>query len=247
MSNVLWYIKYNKNETLLFMNFTSILTFSLSFGMSVCYAAPPMMDHVMEDLEEIPEAAVPQEPHSDAKKKSYTSKPKSVRAHSLYEDLRFAAMNSNRATSLKESAPHRPTLVIFWGAFCGPCLREFPSLERLSSKIPQLKIVSVAVDGKNEYESKLPLFYLHQGPRDQNQRFLEKHGISGVPAFFLFSTQGKLLWSDVGAKEWDSSENIQKLQNFLQLTPRSVEKTDKIVKRSTQNKKKRRQRHNSTK
>jgi thiol-disulfide isomerase/thioredoxin len=244
MSNILWYIKCNKNETLLFMNFTLILVFFLSFGMSACYAASPMMDHVMEDLEEIPEAAVPQEPHSGAKKKSYTSKPKSVRAHPLYEGLRFAAMSSNRATSLKESAPHCPSLVIFWGAFCGPCLREFPSLERLSRKMPQLKIVSVAVDGKNEYNSELPLFYLHQGQRDQNQRFLEKHGISGVPAFFLFSRQGKLLWSDVGAKEWDSSENIKKLQNFLQLAPRSVEKTGKIVKKSTQNKKKRRHKSN---
>lgn len=219
-----------------FKKIKSILVFALTFGTSVGYTASPVMQDFMQDLEEIPEAAVPQEGHSSAKKKSHTSKPKSARAHPLYEELRFAAMNSNRANSLKEAAQHRPTLVIFWGSFCGPCLREFPSLERLSGKMPQLKIFSVAVDGKNEYSSELPLFYLHQGPRDQNQKFLEKHSINGVPAFFLFSAQGKLLWSDVGAKEWDSSENIKKLQNFLQLTSSASEP---IVKKNVQNKKKR--------
>lgn len=218
------------------MNFKSILAFAMAFGMPICYAAPPTIEDVMQDLEDIPEAAVPKEHALSATKKSYTVKPKSLRAHPLYEGLRFAAMNSNRATSLKESAQNRPTLVIFWGSFCGPCLREFPSLERLSGKVPQLKIVSVAVDGKNEYSSELPLFYLHQGGGDRNQRFLEKHGISGVPAFYLFSAQGKLLWSDVGAKEWDSSENIKKLQNLLQLTPRAPEK---IVKKIIKNNKKR--------
>ena len=236
MMNILWYIKYNRNQILLFMKITSILSFALFFGIATAYANPDPMDDVLQDLENIPDAVISQAPISSKKKKSRASK--AEKAHPIYKDLRFAAMNSDHGRSLKEAFPRTHILVIFWGSFCGPCLREFPSLERLAKKIPpNVKIVSVAVDGKNEYSSELPLFYLHQGTRDQNQKFLEKYSVNGVPAFFLFNDQGDLVWNGVGAKEWDSEENVNRIWGLLKI--REQHSSKKTIKKDSKHKKRR--------
>lgn len=197
------------------------------------------LEKVIEDLEEIPELSQPSK-----KEKSITVK-KSVicKSHPLYQSLCFSSMQSTHVVSLEAHASHSPVLVIFWGSFCGPCLREFPSLERLAGLMPKLKIVSVAVDGKSDLNlTDLPLFYLNQGKEPRNQEFLEKHDIRGVPAFFLFDGQGKLLWKDAGAREWDSQENLQKLKSLLH-TEKSEKRATKVSKvkyrkKSTKNKQK---------
>ncbi|ETZ05297.1 thiol-disulfide oxidoreductase [Holospora undulata HU1] len=154
------------------------------------------------------------------KKKLFTKKPrqKVAVAHSLYEGLRFSFMENSTPLSLEKYSRKTPVLLIFWGSFCGPCLKEFPSLERLAKSMPNLKIVCVAIDGPNEITSELPLFYVNQGKgtESDNQSFLAKHSIESVPAFFLFDTTGKMLWKGIGAKEWDSASVIDKLKKFVE-------------------------------
>ncbi|ETZ07770.1 thiol-disulfide oxidoreductase [Holospora obtusa F1] len=175
---------------------------------------------IEQELSELPDALVPEPlPKKSPAKKL---KQKTDVTHPLYSELRFSLMTNKVALSLEKYSCKQPVLLIFWGSFCGPCLREFPSLERLAKKIPRLKIVCVSIDGPNEISSELPLFYLNQGkkPRD-NQNFLDYHHIDSVPAFFLFSPTRKVLWKGVGAKEWDSPSTLDQLKSFLQ-TPKKT-------------------------
>ena len=206
----------------------------LFFGITQCFSVQNVIEdsglssvgiieELNQDLVDVPGIS---EANSPIKKKSFR-KPKLElkKAHGLYEDLRFCSMGGTQALTLKEQSRTFPVLLILWGSSCAPCLREFPSLERLAGVMPTLKIICVAIDGPNEFTSTLPLFYIH-GQNTQN--FLEKHAIQSIPSFFLFDTLGKLLWNGVGAKEWDSPPVLEKIKSLIH--PSKKNKNPKKIK-----------------
>ena len=106
-----------------------------------------------------------------------------------------------------------PVLVNLWASWCAPCVKELPTLDRLSQ--------SHAVDGS------IGIIAVSQdsGPRESVVAFLKTHkindlgayhdprmGLSGglgaevLPTSVLFDAEGREVWRYVGDLDWTGSE-----------------------------------------
>ena len=107
------------------------------------------------------------------------------------------------------------TLVInFWATWCAPCLKEMPSIERAQQKLQDDDIAFLLVSNE---------------PRGTINKFLEKHeynlsfakldmpldqlDVKGLPTTFIISESGQLTFSETGAREWDTEENLELIRS----------------------------------
>lgn len=88
-----------------------------------------------------------------------------------------------------------------WATWCGPCHREIPYLKALQERYAgkDIYIVSISCDtDRTAWESKvregLSGIQLHF---EENDTFMERYMISGVPRFILLDREGKIILSDM--------------------------------------------------
>lgn len=105
----------------------------------------------------------------------------------------------------------RPTLVNFWATWCGPCVKELPTLARLSeARKADLEVVPISED---------------DGPRVSVDAFVEHLGLKGFDVYYdpkmavsdavsadvfpttiLYDANGKEVWRYVGDLDWTGLE-----------------------------------------
>ena len=112
-------------------------------------------------------------------------------------------------TSLAEVAG-KPVLVNLWATWCGPCVKELPTLDRLSKSPGAPHILAISQD---------------MGPHASVVAFLESRKIGGLEAYqdpkmslsgalgaevlptsILYNAQGREVWRYVGDLDWTSPE-----------------------------------------
>jgi len=111
-------------------------------------------------------------------------------------------------------------LLNFWATWCGPCVQEMPSLERLHRALgPEgLAVVTVSAD---EDEAALRQFvkqYALTMPvlRDPGGRGpAARYHTTGYPETFVLDRAGILLQHTIGPAEWDSPESMAYFRGLL--------------------------------
>jgi thiol-disulfide isomerase/thioredoxin len=104
----------------------------------------------------------------------------------------------------------KPVLVNLWATWCAPCVKELPTLDRLSQSPDAPQVVAISQD---------------MGPHASVAAFLESHklakleayqdpkmGLSGalgaevLPTSILYDAKGREVWRYVGDLDWTSDE-----------------------------------------
>lgn len=101
-------------------------------------------------------------------------------------------------------------IVNFWATWCGPCIREMPSLVRLAKKFSGKPFVLLTVNfGENEKRIKaflkkndLDLTVLVDADMSASQPWVKK----GLPTTFIIDAEQKVRYEVRGEMEWDSRE-----------------------------------------
>lgn len=127
----------------------------------------------------------------------------------------------NVSLALRLSTEKKPMLLIVWATWCNPCIAEMPSVAKLHAKSHKtLDILTICVDGATSAkeakaallsklgESKLdlPIFY--------SKNFSNALNLTAYPCAFLFSADGVLLESTIGALAWDGESGAQFLKKI---------------------------------
>jgi thiol-disulfide isomerase/thioredoxin len=104
----------------------------------------------------------------------------------------------------------KPVFLNLWATWCAPCVKELPTLDRLSRSQKGIEVVAVSQD---------------MAPRASIEAFLEGHKIGDVAAYqdpkmalsgalgaevlptsILYDAQGREIWRYVGDLDWTSAE-----------------------------------------
>ncbi len=104
----------------------------------------------------------------------------------------------------------QPLLVNLWATWCGPCVKEMPSLDRLAARTKgKLRVLVVnqdsakqAVDPVPEWWAKAKLANL-QPYRDAENNLGFAFGGGLLPTTVLYDADGNEVWRIAGGMDWD--------------------------------------------
>lgn len=109
----------------------------------------------------------------------------------------------------------------FWATYCGPCIKEMPSMQRLNEKMAGKPFTILAVDmaeeaadidaflGKHRIKVDFPLLL------DPDGEVVEQWMISAVPTTFILDRSGTIRYALYGGLEWDNEEVIATLDGLM--------------------------------
>lgn len=109
----------------------------------------------------------------------------------------------------------KPVLVNLWATWCGPCVKELPTLDRLAAREGDaLQVVTVSQDSDGDdgtARAKVDRFFAEKGYRnlrpfvDAENAMMTELGIGTLPTSILYDAQGREVWRYVGDAEWDGT------------------------------------------
>jgi thiol-disulfide isomerase/thioredoxin len=110
----------------------------------------------------------------------------------------------------------RVVLVNFWASWCGPCVMEMPSLQRLQDAMAGKPFTLLAV---NVEESSGTVWKFAAKVKIQFPLLLDREGqtaydwgIDLYPTSFLVDPQGRVQYVAYGPRNWDDPEMIQAIK-----------------------------------
>ena len=113
----------------------------------------------------------------------------------------------------------KPLVINVWASWCGPCVAEMGSLDRLARKHngKQFNIIGISTD---DYAEKASAFVVRSGISFDNyldQKLLWENmlGANSIPLTVFVDAGGKVLRKVYGAREWDSRENLALIEKTL--------------------------------
>lgn len=109
----------------------------------------------------------------------------------------------------------------FWATWCGPCIRELPSLARLQSALPgdKAQVVLISQDRggfkqTDRFLEKLDLEF-PENFVDERLKFSRAIEIRSLPTTIFIGPDGQEAGRLVGTAEWDSPEALALVEWYL--------------------------------
>ncbi|MEO7922204.1 MAG: TlpA disulfide reductase family protein [Chitinophagaceae bacterium] len=103
----------------------------------------------------------------------------------------------------------KTVFINFWATWCKPCIAELPSIQKLQTRLKNENVIFLLAS--NEDVSEIEGFknandYTFNYTRVEN---FEALNIQTIPTTFIFNPGGKLVFGEMGARNWDDSTNFQ--------------------------------------
>jgi thiol-disulfide isomerase/thioredoxin len=112
-------------------------------------------------------------------------------------------------------------LVNFWATWCGPCIRELPSLVRLHTALAGENFTVLALSQDRNGWAVITPFLAKQGfgdlPffHDRRLAFSRDAKVLALPSTVLYGRDGATIGRLTGHAEWDSDEAIAVLRHVI--------------------------------
>lgn len=106
----------------------------------------------------------------------------------------------------------KPLIINVWASYCGPCLAEMGSLERLWQRHGgQFNVIGISID---DFRERADDFLARAGTTfphyiDRQLMLENMLGAKTIPLTLLIDAEGIVLQKVRGAQEWDSPEIIE--------------------------------------
>jgi len=113
----------------------------------------------------------------------------------------------------------RVVLVNFWASWCGPCVVEMPSMQRLQNAMTGKPFTLLAVNVE-ESPGTVWKFAARVGIHfplllDREGQAAYDWGIDLYPTSFLIDPQGRVQYVAYGPRKWDDPEMIQAIEGMF--------------------------------
>ncbi len=114
----------------------------------------------------------------------------------------------------------KPLIINVWASYCGPCLAEMGSLERLSQYLgDRFNVIGISTD---DYRERAESFLAKAGttfPHYIDRQLMLENilGAKTIPLTLLIDAEGRVLQKVNGAQEWDSPEIIEAITKLYKI------------------------------
>lgn len=104
-----------------------------------------------------------------------------------------------------------PVLVNLWATWCGPCVKELPTLDALAAR-EQGKFAVVAISQDAGGDAQVGPFWKSHGLKaltpytDAKSVLMSALKIDVLPTTILYDAKGKEVWRMTGGKDWTGAE-----------------------------------------
>ena len=115
----------------------------------------------------------------------------------------------------------RVVLLNFWATWCGPCVVEMPSLDRLQARLGGADFTVVALSQDRGGAEVVAPFYRRLGLAglgvylDPLNRVARAFAVQGLPTTIILDRQGRAVGALEGPAEWDSPEAMALVERFM--------------------------------
>lgn len=120
---------------------------------------------------------------------------------------------------IKDDYKGQVTIINFWATWCGPCVEEIPSLNRLKKKMKGLpfELISInyAEDNKTILDFMKKVNVEFPVLLDQDGTFAQQWNVIAYPSTFVIDTNGEIKYGVNAAIEWDNPDFITKIKSLL--------------------------------
>ena len=154
--------------------------------------------------------------------------------HALREELfpvtlgstapQFEAATLDSGSTLRTFDDYRGKVVLLnvWATWCGPCIVEMPTIQRLHEEFAgtDLEIVAVSVDAPDT-ENAIRAFVKEYGLtfdilHDPENDITRAYQVTGYPATFVIGRDGVIRKKVIGAADWSSVGNRALVRQLLE-------------------------------
>jgi thiol-disulfide isomerase/thioredoxin len=111
-------------------------------------------------------------------------------------------------------------LVNFWASWCPPCVKEMPSLQRLSQRLQKNKVPFKILAINIGEERELMESFLEQVEvkftvlLDEQSTLVKEWGVYAYPSTFLVDQNGHIRYALFGAIDWDTEETANVIRSL---------------------------------
>ena len=112
-------------------------------------------------------------------------------------------------------------LVNFWATYCGPCLRELPTIEVLAKEFADDGFAVALMSHDHEGWEKINLYLTRlkiatpQSYLDSGKKLGVVVGVPNLPTSILVDKDGNIVGALPGNAEWDTPEAFELIRYFL--------------------------------
>ncbi len=133
-------------------------------------------------------------------------------------DLSGTLKTANQKDVFFTDPPGNILVLNFWATWCAPCLVEMPSMASLYNQLSSDGLTMVALS--NEDSEVMQKFlekksYPFDVWLDPDSVFVERFQVQQIPTTLVIDSQGRLITRQLGARQWDSPEMIERFQQLL--------------------------------
>jgi thiol-disulfide isomerase/thioredoxin len=135
-------------------------------------------------------------------------------------DYRLMRLPGRDSIGIRATYAGHVTLVNLWATWCGPCVEEMPSIERLYVEYRDrgFRVAAASIDRGDPgpvlaFAQRLGVTF--DVLQDQSGAIQDRYQALGVPASFLIDGHGRIRYMALGATAWDSPENRNRVDQLL--------------------------------
>lgn len=133
-------------------------------------------------------------------------------------DLSFHTLDG-KVVKLSE-LKSKVTLINFWATWCPPCVKEMPSLQKLSTEYAARGLTVIGINMDDNPEVVLAPFLAKHEIKfssyiDPKGEIAEMIGVSGLPLTLVVDSERKLLLEHTGDEEWFDAHYRRQFEIWL--------------------------------
>lgn len=103
----------------------------------------------------------------------------------------------------------------YWATWCKPCLAEMPDMDRAANELADEDFVFLAASDENiEKIKKFAEKYEYSFRFVQSKTSVFDLELSALPTTWIINSKGELVFNEVGARKWDSEEELDNLRKL---------------------------------